>query len=498
MLYTSTRNSEIKIKDYEAILKGISDDKGLFVPTELPKFSFEEIKALSNKSYSQAAAFVISRICDNFSIEQLEMLAKSAYDSFDGIKSSGEADAAPLHKLDDTSSVLELWHGPTAAFKDIALQLMPRLFFASKQKAGNNKTTLIIVATSGDTGKAALEGFCDVEGIKIAVMYPRHGVSETQRLQMATQKGNNVFVAGIEGNFDDAQRIAKKLMTDNSFIDSMKRQNIELSSANSINWGRLVPQIVYYFWSYSKLLEQKTISRGDKLNFCVPSGNFGNILAGYYAKLMGVPINKLISASNINDVLYDFINSGEYASKRGFHKTISPSMDILVSSNIERLLYLISDGNTKDVARYLESLEQNGSYRVSSEQMQTIKQNFFGYRCDEQQTEAEMKRVYKSFGYLIDPHTAVATNAYEQYKEETKDTTHTVIVSTASPFKFSESVIKAVFDHDEQYSDAVKTLEKLSEITAPECLRGLTEKQIRFEGCYKEQEIEPLFFEFIK
>ncbi len=491
MYYTSTRNSDIKLKDYQAILKGISDDKGLFVPSELPSFSLDEITELSNKSYAEAAAFIVSRLLENFPKDQLEQLSKEAYSSFDS------NNAAPLYKLDKTTSVLELWHGPTAAFKDIALQLMPRLFFASKQKDDNKNTTLIIVATSGDTGKAALEGFCDVEGTKIAIMYPRYGVSETQRLQMATQKGDNVFVAGIEGNFDDAQRIAKTLMTSNEFIEAMAQQNIELSSANSINWGRLVPQIVYYFWSYNTLVEDGTIKKGDSINFCVPSGNFGNILAGYYAKLMGVPINKLISASNINDVLFDFINSGKYIAKRDFHKTISPSMDILVSSNIERLLYLVSNGNTNNVKTYLENLEQNGSYKLDETEFSAIKEIFKAYRCDENETATEIKRVYDSFGYLIDPHTAVATSAYNQYKAETGDDLHTVVVSTASPFKFSESVIKALFNKDVN-DQAVETLEQLTKEKAPECLRGLKQKEVRFEGCYKQDEIEPLFFEFVK
>jgi len=487
MQFCSTRNSSVRVSACEAIVKGISPDGGLFVPIELPEiFESKFDRLFSCMNYGDFAAEVLSTLIDDIDYDTLRTIAQKAYSSFDG-------SPAPLTELEPGLYALELWHGPTCAFKDMALQIMPLLFSEAKKRIGNSSQTLILVATSGDTGKAALEGYADVEGIKIAVIYPRNGVSKIQRLQMATQSGNNVAVFGINGNFDDAQRAVKEIMTNNEIISELKDSKIEFSSANSINFGRLAPQIVYYFYSYFTLLANKNISKGTKVDFCVPSGNFGNILAAYYAKLMGLPVGRLIVASNMNRVICEFVNFGAYNADRPLALTISPSMDILVSSNIERLVWQICDKNSDRVDELYKCFAENKSFELSYDEFIKVSDEFTGYHCDESQTREQIKKVFNNYGYLIDTHTAVAFGAVEQYAESKSDNNPVVIVSTANPYKFSESVLYAAFGEEKTGFDAIEELEIKSGMKAPSQLIELKNKAVRFDGCFeKEQLVEKI------
>jgi len=375
----------------------------------------------------------------DYSEAELQGCVERAYgkDKFD------TKEIAPVTALPG-ESVLELWHGPTSAFKDMALQLLPQLMSTALRKTGEKSDIVILVATSGDTGKAALEGFKDVEQIRIIVFYPESGVSKIQRLQMITQTGGNVAVVAVEGNFDDAQTGVKQIFGDKKFKDQLKDNNVQLSSANSINWGRLVPQIVYYFSSYADLLKKKKISLGDEINFCVPTGNFGNILAGYYAKQMGLPVHKLVCASNANNVLTDFLKTGIYNRNRGFFKTITPSMDILISSNLERLLYHVTGGDTNQIFSWMEDLKQSGVYDVGAKHLAAIQKIFWAGWTDDQRTQSKIASVYKEQKYVMDTHTAVAWQVADEYRQTTGDLHEMVIVSTASPYKFNESVLEAL------------------------------------------------------
>lgn len=486
MLYLSTRNNNLKISSSQAIKQGLSEDGGLFVPECFPKVSLEEIGSLKDKKYVDIAKFVLSKYLTDFTKEELDFCIESAY-----TKEKFESDnTVPLYELKDGVHFLELWHGPTCAFKDVALQILPYLLTTSAKKTGEDKLITILVATSGDTGKAALEGFKDVDGTKIIVFYPKDGVSDIQKLQMITQEGNNVFVNGVTGNFDDAQTGVKKIFTDNEFKEELFNNNIVFSSANSINFGRLVPQVVYYFSSYIDLLKNNKISLGDKINVVVPTGNFGNILAAYYAKMMGLPVDKLICASNENNVLTDFINTGVYDKNRAFNLTCSPSMDILISSNLERLLYHISNQDDKLIKEYMESLNTNGVYKISDDMKKKVCDNFYGGYCDDEKTLQTIKNTYDKYGYLIDTHTAVAKAVYDEYVEKTGDDKVCVIASTASPYKFLNSVISAINpEYDILKNDFIK-LDDLSSITntiVPKSLKELRNKEIRFKNiCEKE------------
>jgi len=486
MLFNSTRDNSLKFTSAQAIKQGLSVEGGLFVPECFPIVELSEIEGLKSKSYQEIAKFVIGKYLTDFTNEELESCVTKAY-----TREKFETDSiAPLYELKENEYFLELWHGPTCAFKDMALQILPHLLTVSAKKTGEDKTITILVATSGDTGKAALEGFKDVDGTKIIVFYPKDGVSDIQKLQMITQEGNNVFVSGVNGNFDDAQNGVKKIFTDGAFKKELFDSNVVLSSANSINFGRLVPQVVYYFNSYVELLKNNKIKSGDKINVVVPTGNFGNILAAYYAKRMGLPINKLICASNKNNVLTDFINTGIYDKNRTFNLTISPSMDILISSNLERFIYEISGKDDKIVSEYMDKLSKDGKYEISDELKKTVKENFYGGFCDDEKTLVTIRETFEKYNYLIDTHTAVAKAVYDEYVEKTNDTTPTVIASTASPYKFLSSVLDAINPGEVCEIDDFAMLERLSECSntpVPKSLAQLKDKKVRFDNiCEKD------------
>lgn len=490
MKYCSTRNKEICIDSANAIKNGISNEGGLYVPIEIPKITLEEIEKLSSLKYKDKASYILKKYLTDYSSEEVEDCCEKAYNA----DKFGSDNTAPLHYLNETESVLELWHGPTCAFKDMALQILPHLLTKAISKTGENNEVVILVATSGDTGKAALEGFKDVPGTKIQVFYPVDGVSKIQKLQMATQDGNNVSVCAVKGNFDDAQTGVKKIFTNNDYKDKLQKKGFSLSSANSINWGRLVPQIVYYFSAYCDLLSDGRISLGDKINIVVPTGNFGNILAAFYAKMMGLPVNKLVCASNSNNVLTDFLSTGIYDRNRSFHTTVSPSMDILISSNLERLLFYLSDFDDCLISGYMNELSKLGKYEVNSSIKSKIKEFFACGYADEEETEKTISDTFKKYGYVIDTHTAVAVSVYNKYKETTDDSTPTVIASTANPFKFNKAVISAI-DPDVDFSskDEFELLDILSEkgsIQIPENLSCLKNKEVRFTAvCDKDDMI---------
>jgi len=440
MLYQSTRGSEKRVTAAQAIAQGLSGDGGLFVPESLPALPESAIIDLAAKPYSRRAAYIMGLFLDGFGEEELIQIADGAY-SEPAFRHPG---IAPLNKLDGNTFFLELWHGPTCAFKDMALQALPRLLTASQRKSGEEREVCILVATSGDTGKAALEGFRDIPGTRIMVFYPRDGVSEVQKLQMTSQQGGNVNVVAIEGNFDEAQTGVKEIFSDEGLRRELGARGYFLSSANSINWGRLVPQIAYYVSAYCDLLARGEVEIGDKVNYCVPTGNFGNILAGYYAGKMGLPLNRLICASNSNDVLTQFLETGVYNRVRPFYTTSSPSMDILVSNNLERLLFEASGKDGRAVAGMMGELTASGRYEAPPAVMAEAARAFYGGRCSESGTMGAIAEAFGSFGYLMDTHTAVAYKVLRDYRADTGDDRPAVVVSTASPFKFCESVLEAL------------------------------------------------------
>lgn len=429
--YKSTRGSGT-VNCVEAIVKGIGEDGGLYVPEELPKLdkSLSELKSLD---YRGLAQYIIGKFFPDFTEEELRHCVEGAYDE----KFSSEKIVPVVKK--DKANFLELYHGATLAFKDMALSILPYFITTSLKKLSYKDELVILTATSGDTGKAALEGFKDVEGTKIMVFYPKSGVSQIQERQMITQEGKNTFVVGIEGNFDDAQNGVKEAFNDSDFNSLLKKDGYVLSSANSINIGRLVPQVVYYFYGYLNLLKDGRISEGEKINVVVPTGNFGNILAAYYAKKMGLPVDKLITASNENNVLFDFFSTGKYDRNRDLKLTISPSMDILISSNLERLLYEVCGKDSEKIKYMMESLNANGSYEIDEDIKSNIS-DFYGNFATEEETKETIREVYEKYGYVIDTHTAVAYKVYRKYVDETGDDKETLIASTASPFKFTRSV----------------------------------------------------------
>ena len=476
MIFISTRDrNSTKYTSAQVIKQGLANDGGLFVPTEIPKLTKEDFLSFTSLSYPELAATILSKFLTDYSYNELLEDCENAYS-----KISFPKEVCPINKVNENTYSLELWHGPTCAFKDMALQIMPKLLSRALQKTYEQRTALVLVATSGDTGKAALEGYKDVPQIKICVFYPQNGVSKVQELQMTTQTGHNVNVCSIEGNFDDIQTGVKQIFNNNEIIQDLDEKGFVLSSANSINFGRLAPQIVYYVKAYCDLISTQEIEFGEKINVCVPTGNFGNILAAYIAKLMGLPINKLICASNSNNILTDFLNTGSYDRNREFHLTMSPSMDILISSNLERLLYLMC--GAEQTAQYMQLLNENGSYKVSVDIKKEIDKNFAGYFASECQTSATIKKYYDSYNYLIDTHTAVAFSALESYREEQNDLTKTVVASTASPYKFAKNVYRAIFG--ESNLDDIDMLNALSmktttEIPAP--LYELDKKTVNFD-----------------
>ena len=470
MKYQSTRNKSISVDAAVAINRGISEEGGLFVPSDIPKVSLDDISSLCSLSYCDRASQILSMYLTDYAKDELEYCAKNAY----SVNKFGSSNTAPVVSLSNDVNILELWHGPTCAFKDMALQILPYLLKLAIRKNGEDKEVVILVATSGDTGKAALEGFKDVEGTKIQVFYPVDGVSDIQKLQMTTQDGENVSVCAVKGNFDDAQTGVKKIFTNNEYKKELSDRGYTFSSANSINWGRLVPQIVYYFSAYCDLVNAKKISCGDKINTVVPTGNFGNILAAYYALEMGLPVNKLICASNSNNVLTDFINTGIYDRNRKFFTTHSPSMDILISSNLERLIYKIAGEDSDKNKALMQALNTEGKYEITDEMKEKLA-DFEGYYATESQTAETIKALYEKCGYVIDTHTAVAACAYNQYKEATKDEAKTVIASTASPFKFTRSVMNAIDEKYEAMEDfaLVDELSKLANVQVPNAIEEI-------------------------
>lgn len=480
MFYTSTRDSNVHVTASQAITAGISTDGGLFVPEHIPHISLDNLSKLSEMDYVERAKFILSLYLTDFTAQELDECVKGAYT---GGKFSDEK-IAPLVELYEGVDVLELWKGPTCAFKDMALQLLPQLLTTSAKRAAPGKEIVILVATSGDTGKAALEGFKDVSGTKILVFYPSDGVSPMQKLQMTTQEGGNVGVCAIEGNFDDAQNGVKAIFANKAMAAKLEEQNLMFSSANSINWGRLVPQIVYYISAYCDLAAKGPINLGDKINIVVPTGNFGNILAAYYAMEMGLPVNKLICASNANNVLTEFFETGRYNRLRNFYATASPSMDILISSNLERLLYLLSGKDDAYMKSLMEQLAETGVYDIRADMLAKIQTLFAAGYCDDTDTKATIAETFEQRGYLCDTHTAVAINVYEYYRASTGDITPAIIASTASPFKFGATVLSALRLGGEQDADEFAMLSELESITGESCptqLTGLKAKPIRFD-----------------
>ena len=468
MEYLSTRDSAVRVSAAQAIVNGIAPDGGLYVPEHFPTIVPGSLKGLS---YPQTAQHVLNAFLTDYSPEFLLEAARDAYCEARFHGRAGLLAVTPGGKV-----FLELWHGPTCAFKDYALQLMPKLLVEGKKLLGDRRVTKILVATSGDTGKAALAGYAGLAGIRIAVFYPNDGTSEIQRLQMVTQEGANVQVYAIDGNFDDAQTGVKQVFADRSLTEELAARGECLSSANSINWGRLAPQIVYYFYAYEQLVEQGRIQRGDEVDFCVPTGNFGDILAGYYAKRMGLPVGRLICASNENDVLTEFLSTGVYNARRPFHKTTSPSMDILVSSNLERLLYHVT-GDAQMVAGWMRQLHAEGGYCIPAPVLREIQKTFGCASVSSEDAAAEIRRSFDEDGYLMDPHTAVASRAASLRAGE-----NCVVLSTASPYKFPASVLKALGQPvPEDEFDAMEALRSISGIPAPVQLSELRGRPVRFE-----------------
>ena len=479
MRYVSTRDSSLNFSAAQAIVQGLSREGGLLLPETIPQLAAGELEQLAALPYAQRAARVMGKYLEDFTDDELLGFAKLAYrdEKFD------DPAAAPVVSLNETTHVMELWHGPTCAFKDMALQMLPYLLTASLKKTGETRTVCILVATSGDTGKAALEGFCDVPGTKILVFFPRDGVSDIQKLQMITQTGENVGVCAVEGNFDDAQNGVKAIFSDPALREELDKKGYFLSSANSINWGRVLPQVVYYISAYCDLMNAGKIKAGEKINFCVPTGNFGDILAGWYAWKMGLPVSRLICASNENNVLTDFIQTGTYDRNRPFHTTTSPSMDILISSNLERLLYGIT-GSDAQVRDYMAQLSDTGRYTVSADVLAAVQQDFAAGWCDDARVGKEIADLFRGSGYLMDTHTAVAWSVLKDYRAKTGDETPTVVVSTASPFKFCSSVLEAMgVEELRAGTDIIGQLAEVTGVPAPAPLGGLADKKVRFTGC---------------
>ncbi len=491
VLYNSTRSNGTPVKASEAILKGLSDDGGLFVPDRIPALD-KSLKELSGLTYKEVAYEVMKLFLTDFTEEELKQCINNAYDS----KFDTEV-IAPLVEAEG-AYYLELFHGATIAFKDMALSILPHLLITSAKKNQVKNEIVILTATSGDTGKAALAGFAGVKGTKIIVFYPKHGVSPIQEKQMVTQKGDNTCVIGITGNFDDAQTGVKKLFGDKELAAEMDKAGYQFSSANSINIGRLVPQIVYYVYAYAQLLKEGRIADKEAINVVVPTGNFGNILAAFYAKNMGLPIKKLICASNDNKVLYDFFETGVYDRNREFVLTTSPSMDILISSNLERLIYRIAGNDAEKNAALMAALSGQGKYEITAEMKEKLA-DFYGNYATEKETAETIKELYEETGYVIDTHTAVAATVYNKYKAQTKDEAKTVIASTASPFKFTRSVMEAI---DEKYAAMddfalVDELSKLANVKVPNAIEEIRTAPVLHDRVCDKEEMKAVVKEFL-
>lgn len=478
MRYISSRGKSPTVSAAQAIINGIAPDGGLYIPENKPSASEEDFIKWAQMPYQGRAEDVLQRYLTDFTPAEIEHCVQGAYNqtNFD------HAAVAPLIELSPQLHILELWHGPTSAFKDIALQILPYLLTTSMNKTGENNQIAILVATSGDTGKAALEGFKDVEGTSIVVFYPAAGVSEVQRLQMVTQTGANVHVAGVEGNFDDAQNGVKRIFSNQDFIARLASAGVKMSSANSINWGRLLPQIVYYLSAYADLMQKGSIAYGEKVNIVVPTGNFGNILAAYYAGEMGLPLGRLICAANANNILTDFINSGVYDRNRPFYKTISPSMDILISSNLERLLAEVSGRDSVRLNQWMQHLADVGRYKVTDLVREKIQRVFWSDYGNDEETISAIRRTWEQYQYLVDTHTAVALHVYERYQDKTGDANTAIVASTASPFKFASSVAEAILPEairrgKDEFS-LIRFLSEWTGIAVPMGIRDLDKRAV--------------------
>jgi len=492
VLYKSTRGKGETVTASLAILKGLSEDGGLFVPTEIPKLDVP-VEKLAQMTYQETAYEVMRQFLTDFTEEELKDCIAKAYDEKFDTK-----EIAPLVKKDE-AYYLELFHGKTIAFKDMALSILPHLLTTSAKKNQVKNEIVILTATSGDTGKAALAGFADVPGTKIIVFYPKNGVSPIQEKQMVTQKGANTFVVGIHGNFDDAQTGVKKMFGDKELAAQMDKAGYQFSSANSINIGRLVPQVVYYVYAYAKMYANGEVAKGEKINVVVPTGNFGNILAAYYAKNMGVPIDKLICASNDNKVLYDFFRTGTYDRNREFILTTSPSMDILISSNLERLIYKIAGADAAKDVTLMQNLAAEGKYEITDEMKAQLK-DFYGNYASEKETAEEIAEVYKKTGYIMDTHTAVASRVYRKYVAETGDQTKTVIASTASPYKFTRSVMDAI--DAEKYKgmgdfELVDALSELSGVKVPQAIEEIRTAPVLHKNVVETEDMPKIVKQFL-
>lgn len=472
MKYISTRDKSIKYNAAEVIKMGLSKEGGLFVPETVPELTLQEMKELVGQCYQNVAKAILVKFLTDYTEKEIEDCISLAYNNF----TFDTAEVVPMKKLNDNTYVMELWHGPTAAFKDMALQIMPHLLSKAIKKVGGDKETVILVATSGDTGKAALEGYKDIDGIKIIVFYPEGGVSKVQELQMSTTDGNNTYVAAVKGNFDDCQTGVKEIFGDKEFNKLLNENGYELSSANSINWGRLVPQIIYYFNSYLALVKGGDISLGEEVNFCVPTGNFGNILAGYYAKLMGLPVKKFICASNINNILTDFFKTGIYDKNRAFVKTTSPSMDILISSNLERFLFEMTGHDDGLVNKWYAELKESGRFEVDAKTKAKMNEIISAGFADETETAEEISKIFSTQKYIVDTHTAVALKVAEEFKSNVK----TIVDSTANPYKFSVDVLSALTDYssDDEFR-VVAELEKITGLEIHRAVKGLDKKEVK-------------------
>lgn len=487
-IYSSTRNKNECLSGKDAILQGISRDGGLYVYDGIDSLKLP-LEAMMDMDYLTMAKTVLKLLLPDFSDDEINECVKDAYEGY------FDSDEITPVKFANDDAILELFHGPTCAFKDLGLRMLPQLMSKSIASA-NGKEVMILTATSGDTGKAALEGFKDVDHIGISVFYPQGGVSTMQYLQMATTTGNNTRVCAIEGNFDDAQSNVKKIFNNQELRDRLEQQNVTLSSANSINIGRLIPQVVYYIYAYKVMVKQGKVKFNEPVNFCVPTGNYGNVLAGYYAKMMGLPVNKFIVASNNNNVLYDFLNSGKYDRKREFFKTISPSMDILISSNLERLLYYKSGKDANYINDLMHQLEVNGEYQVSDEILASIQNDFVGGYASDDECVAMIKKCFNESGYVLDPHTACGYKVMKEYQQV--DKTPCVLLSTASPYKFTPAVVEALFD--KQFDDEFACMQELynqSKMPIPSSLANLKTMEIRHNRIIAKDEMSSYVEEMV-
>ena len=490
MKYISTRGGDFSVDSAFAIKQGLAPDGGLYMPEELPKIDLYFVRELTSLSYPERAARILSLFLTDFSYDEILADARVAYseEGFDGFP-------APVNDIGDGINMLELWHGPTSAFKDMALQIMPKLFSRAMKKCGEDRKAIILVATSGDTGKAALEGYKNVDGVYVKVFYPTDGVSTMQKRQMQTQEGDNLSVSGIYGNFDDAQSAVKEIFSGERYADELCKQGFFLSSANSINFGRLAPQIVYYFSAYADMCQSGSIAMGEKIDVTVPTGNFGNIFAGYIAKMMGLPIDKLICASNENDVLTEFFTTGRYNRIRPFHATTSPSMDILISSNLERLIY-ITLGATR-CRELMNDLARVGEYTLTDKELAAIREHFLGYSTSQREGADIMRQAFKEKNYLIDTHTAVALSAALRYMNDYKAENKMLVVSTATPYKFARDTLSCVFGETADDESAVKVLHELSGVDIPMPIKALYGKPVLHTEIVEKEQMWQSTLEFV-